>query len=407
MVQPRTRPAWWGTVILFLVHGIVNGTWVSRIPAVKAELHLNDAVLGLTLLNAAFGAVCTIPVTGSLISRFGSKRVTSVSSVAFCLGVSLMGIAWNALSLAVALFIFGAIAAAMDVSMNAQGVEVEKAMARPTMSRFHAMFSLGAMGGAAIGGWVAGQDIAPLTHFLLGGFASLIAVLVAIPLLLETDARPAPEEAREHRLPLRSLPGVLIALSAIGFCVLLSEGAMADWTAVYYRQTLHTGAGLAAEGYAVFSASMAVFRFIGDWVTAHLGPLRTVRTGCLVAAAGLVCTLSVHSPLLGFPGLAITGAGLSVIIPLVFGGGGRVPGINPGPGIATVTGIGYVGFIVGPPTIGFVSQMVTLRCALGIVVACCLVAAYLSRFMASLAPVTNLHTPSFPGTRIHALEPPA
>jgi hypothetical protein len=260
------------------------------------------------------------------------------------------------------------------------------------------------MSGAAIGGWVAARDIAPLAHFVIGALANLVAILGAIPLLLETRAHLEP---REHRLPLRSLPAVLAALSAIGFCILLSEGAMADWTAVYYRQTLHTGAGLAAEGYAVFSAAMATFRFIGDWITMHLGPFRTVRAGCLVAATGLAWTLSIHSPLLGLPGLAITGAGLSVIIPLVFGGGGRVPGINPGPGIATVTGIGYIGFIVGPPTIGFVSQMITLRYALGIVVACCLLAAYLSRFMASLTPATTQHSPSAPRTQVHVLKPPA
>jgi hypothetical protein len=223
---------------------------------------------------------------------------------------------------------------------------------------------------------------------------------VAIPLLLETHAH---RTAREHRLPLRNVPAVLVALSAIGFCILLSEGAMADWTAVYYRQILHTGAGIAAEGYAVFSAAMATFRFVGDWITAQLGPFHTVRAGCLVAAIGLLWTLSIHVPAWGLPGLAITGAGLSVIIPLVFGGGGRVPGVNPGPGIATVTGVGYVGFIVGPPTIGFVSQIVTLRYALGIVVACCLMAAYLSRFMAKLQPASPSHIPSSPDTRLHAL----
>ncbi len=215
---------------------------------------------------------------------------------------------------------------------------------------------------------------------------NLIAILIAIPLLLEAHVQLA---GREHRLPLREIPAALIALSAIGFCILLSEGAMADWTAVYYRQVLLTGPGIAAEGYAVFSAAMAIFRFFGDWITARLGPFHTVRAGCIVAAVGLLWTLSVRNPAWGLPGLAITGAGLSVIIPLVFGGGGRVPGVNPGPGIATVTGIGYVGFIVGPPTIGFVSQAITLRYALGIVVACCLIAAYLSRFMATLAPASH------------------
>jgi MFS family permease len=399
-MMPRVRSAWWGTVILFLVHGFVVGSWVSRIPSAKSELHLNNAVLGLTLLTSAFGALCTIPITGSLISRYGSKRVTSISSIAFCSTVSLMGLAWNALTLALALFIFGGIAAAMDVSMNAQGVEVEKALGKPTMSRFHAMFSFGAMAGAGIGGWVAARNVAPVVHFSVAGAVNLVAIFAAIPLLLETHAHLS---VREHRLPLRNVPAVLVALSTIGFCILLSEGAMADWTAVYYRQVLHTGAGIAAEGYAVFSAAMATFRFIGDWITARLGPLHTVRAGCLVAAMGLLWTLSIQSPIWGLLGLAITGAGLSVIIPLVFGGGGRVPGVNPGPGIATVTGIGYVGFIVGPPTIGFVSQIITLRYALGIVVACCLTAAYLSRFMASLNPASAPHTPSSPDIQLHAL----
>ena len=399
-MTPRTRPAWWGTVILFLTHGLIVGTWVSRIPAIKAALHLNNAVLGVTLLSSAFGAICTIPVTGTLISRFGSKRVTSISSLAFCLAVSLMGIAWSALTLAFALFIFGGFAAAMDVSMNAQGVEVEKEMGKPTMSRFHAMFSFGAMAGAGIGGWIAERNIAPIVHFLSSGFINLAAVVVAIPLLLKPRGQTG---ARQHRLPLRNIPAALIALSAIGFCILLSEGAMADWTAVYYRQVLHTGPGIAAEGYAVFSAAMATFRFFGDWITHRFGPFHTVRAGCIVAGTGLLWTLSIHIPEWGLPGLAITGAGLSVIIPLVFGGGGRVPGVNPGPGIATVTGIGYVGFIVGPPTIGFVSQIVTLRYALGIVVACCLTAAYLSRFMANLSPASTLHSLSSRDIQLHEL----
>lgn len=159
---------------------------------------------------------------------------------------------------------------------------------------------------------------------------------------------------------------------------------MSDWTAVYMKQVLNAGQGRAAAGYAVFSAAMAIFRFLGDIVTARFGPYRTVRSACLIASGGLIWALSVHSAAWALPGFALTGAGLSVIIPLVFGSGGRVESINPGAGIATVTGLGYIGFIVGPPAIGFASQAVTLRYALGIVVACCLFAAFLSRYMASL-----------------------
>jgi MFS family permease len=189
---------------------------------------------------------------------------------------------------------------------------------------------------------------------------------------------------QQHRLPFRQIPRVLLALSAIGFCILLAEGAIADWTAVYLRQILSAGPGAAAAGYSVFSGAMAGFRFLGDFITERLGPLRTVRGGCLVAAAGLLSALIAPTPAWSMPGWAATGAGLSVIIPLVFGSGGRVPSVSPGPGIATVTGIGYVGFIVGPPSIGFASQIVTLRYALGIVVVCCLTASMLAGFMREL-----------------------
>jgi len=376
--------AWWGTVVLFLAHGLVVATWVSRIPAVKAALGLNDAVLGLALLGMAIGAVCTIPLAGWLIGRFGSKRVSTGAAILFCCALVLPSLAFNALSLAAALLVFGATAAAMDVSMNAQGVEVEKSHGTPTMSRFHGMFSLGGMVGAGIGGLVADWGIGPLPHFAASAVINLVAVLLASRLLLDTQERRVP---KAHRVPLNRIPRVLFALSAIGFCILLSEGAMADWTALYLKQVLNAGAGTAAAGYAVFSAAMAIFRFLGDLITARLGPMRTVCSGSLIAAAGLLWALTVNSPDWALPGFAATGAGFSVIIPLVFGSGGRVESINPGAGIATVTGIGYIGFIVGPPTIGFASQLFTLRYALGVVVACCLITALLSRYMRALKPV--------------------
>jgi len=390
-VPDRRRQAWWGTSALFLVHGLIVSTWVSRIPAIQSGLHLANGVLGLTLLASALGAVSTIPIAGWSVTRYGSKKVTTVASIAFCLSILLPALATNAVSLACTLFVWGALAAAMDVSMNAQGVEVEKAMGNPTMSRFHGMFSLGGMLGAGAGGMVAARGIATLPHFAISGLANALAVVAIAGLLLDTHVAPA---GTEHRLPFRKIPPVLLALSAIGFCILLAEGAIADWTAVYLRQVLHAGPGTAAAGYAVFSAAMAIFRFLGDAVTARLGPLRTLRAGSLVAAAGLLTALCAFSASWSLPGFALAGAGFSVIIPLVFGSGGRVEGISPGAGIATVTGIGYAGFIVGPPAIGFASQLVTLRYALGIVVACCLISALLAKSVERLA-----HSPSSPDSQ--------
>lgn len=381
-------------MVLFLVHGIVVATWVSRIPAVQTALALNNGILGLTLLSGAVGAVATIPLAGWSVTRFGSRTVSAASSIAFCLALVLPSLAVNALSLSAALLVYGAIAAAMDVSMNAHGVEVEKAMRSPTMSRFHGMFSLGGMAGAGIGGLAAARGVAPNLHFATAALVCLVAVVFVRPMLLDTHEH---TPAIRHRLPLTKIPRVLLALSAIGFCILLSEGAMADWTAVYFKQVLRAGSGTAAAGYAVFSAAMAVFRLLGDLITSRLGPLRTVRAGSIVAGCGLFSALCMKAPAFAMPGFAAAGAGFSVIIPLVFGSGGRVETVSPGAGIATVTGIGYIGFLVGPPVIGFLSQLFTLRYALGVVVACCLVSALLSGSLGRLhgavatEPVPELH----------------
>src|SRR5450755_3168744 len=159
------RAAWWATVAFFLLHGLIVATWVSRIPAVQIALKLSNGVLGSTLLCSALGAAVIIPISGVLINRYGSKRVTAISACAFSAALILPALATNAVLLGAALFVFGGTAAAMDVSMNAQGVEVEKKLRRPTMSRFHGMFSLGAMIGAGIGGFVAAHGIGTLGHF--------------------------------------------------------------------------------------------------------------------------------------------------------------------------------------------------------------------------------------------------
>lgn len=367
---------WWAVVARFLVHGLIVSTWVSRIPAIKDSLHLNNGVLGIALLGAAVGSLAAIPVCGYLVNRYGSRRIADWSAVGFCISLAFPALAVNAVTLFLALVAFGMMAGANDVSMNAQGVSVEHLVGTPTMSRFHAMFSIGGMAGAATGGAIAARHVSPLVHLSVAGIVLLAATAATAPLMLDLHDPEAIEKS--HGLPIRSIPPVLLAICAIGFCILVAEGAMADWTAVYLKQVLGAGPGIAAAGYAVFSAGMALFRLLGDAITVRLGHGRTVRTGALVAALGLAFALSMPSPYWALPGFAATGAGLSVIIPLVFASGGRIPGVSRGAGIATVTGLGYLGFLFGPPAIGLLSQISSLRYALWLIVALALLSAGLA-----------------------------
>lgn len=374
--------AWWAVVSRFLLHGLIVSAWVSRIPAIQTDLHLSNASLGFCLLGTAVGSILAVPITGWMIGRLGSKRVTTWSTFGFCLALVAPTLAVSAGSLFAALTLYGAMAGANDVSINSQGVAVERALGTPTMSRFHGMFSIGGMLGATAGSILAGFDVTPRLHLGLAAALFLVLSVSTAPWLLDADKRkpssrpnrtPQPESSSWFGLP--RIPGVLITLTIVGFCMFLSEGAMADWTAVYLKQTLAAGAGLAAAGYAVFSAGMAIFRLAGDRVTKHLGPVNTVRTGALLAAGGLTLALLAQSAALALVGFGLTGAGFSVIVPLVFGAGGRLSGVPKGAGIALVSGSGYIGFLFGPPLIGLLAQHSSLRTALFVIVGLSLLAA--------------------------------
>lgn len=357
--------AFWGVMACFLVHGLVVSTWVSRIASVKAALHLGDGALGLALLGTAIGSVTAIPLCGALVVRRGSRNIARWTAAGFCLSLLTIPLAYDTATLFAALLFYGAMAGANDVAMNAQAVATEKLLGTPTISRFHAMFSIGGIAGAAAGAFIVGRGVSSGAHLVWSAALFLAFVLAATPLLADTHDRNA---ARSGRLSLRRVPLALYALCAIGFCIFLSEGAIADWTGVYLKQVLGASAGLAPVGYAVFSAAMAVFRLSGDAITLRIGRAATIRYGGAIAAAGLSFALLVHSPYWALAGFAAAGAGFSSIIPLVFAAGGRIPQISEGAGVATVSGLGYLGFLVGPPAIGFVSEVTSLRVGLCLLV---------------------------------------
>lgn len=347
----------------FFINGVVFASWAARIPAVQQRLALTTGELGGVLLGMALGALVAMPTTGWLMTRFGSRSVTRVSALSLCAALVLPALASGRLSLVLALVVLGLTNGATDVAMNAQAAELERAYRRPIMSSFHALFSFGGMAGAGAGGVMAHFGVKPLAH--LSGVALLagVAALVASRRLL------ADEHLIISKEPVLARPGrSLLGLGVIAFCVLLGEGAMADWSAVYLHQTLQTDAGVAAGGYAAFSLAMAAGRLTGDRLTTGLGPVTMLRLGGSLAALGLGMSLIVNQVVLVIFGFALVGAGFSTIVPLVFSAAGRSRGMSPGAAIAAVSTVGYFGLLVGPPLIGFAADWLTLRGALGVVV---------------------------------------
>ncbi|MEU7869248.1 MFS transporter [Dactylosporangium sp. NPDC049140] len=346
--------------LLFLLFGGALGAWTARVPAIKHGLGLDDWRLSVALLGLAAGAIAGQLGAGRLVDRFGSVRVAGPT--ALLEGVLLLPAAYapSLALLTVALLVFGVNHGILNVSMNANALGLQRAYGRPIISSFHAVYSIGGFAGAALGGLCAHLGWSPRGTFLLVG--ALTVALAAWALRWIAPEPPAPETAAA---PTGRLDGVYL-LGALAFCALVGEGAAADWSAVYLRDNLGGTAGFAAAGYAAFAIAMTAGRLVGDRLTVLLGPVRLVRLGGLVAAAGLGAALLVDDRYTGVVGFAGLGAGLSCVAPQVFSAAtARNPG-QPARALSVAVSMGYAGFLAGPVLIGAATRAVPLPVALAL-----------------------------------------
>jgi MFS family permease len=319
-------------------------------------------LLGTVLLATAAGAFAGMVAASRLINRYGSASVTRFSTLLLCGCFLLPALAPNAPALAAALFVYGAASGLMDVAMNTEAVVVETSFARPVMVTFHAMYSFGAMVGALVGSAAAARGLAPSVHLASVG-AAMAALSVPVCRGMLAAAGPEVLQTGFNRELLRPL----LALGFLAFCILLGEGAMADWSAIYLRQ--FAGPGVAPLGLAVFSLAMGFGRLCGDWLRRNVGAVATVRYGGLTATAGLTAALIIGGVPATLAGFGCMGLGFAAIYPILCSVGGSRAGDKPQAGIAVVSGTGYLGFLVGPPLIGWFAQAASLRVALLLVAA--------------------------------------
>jgi MFS family permease len=391
VASPPPQLARWSTCLLFFLNGTIIATWATRIPAVQTKLMLSTGELGIALLGTAVGALAAMNLSGYLAARFGSRSVTVIAAMCLCLIFPLLALAPTLPLLVGTLVLFGASNGSMDVAMNAQAVAVERHYGRPILNSFHACYSLGGLVGALAGGLVAAHSIAPLPHFLsVALFCAILTLAVARSLL------PSKADAQGTAVAFARPSRAILALGLVAFCVVLGEGAMADWSAIYLNGTLRTGAGLAAAGFAAFSVVMAMGRGVGDQLTARLGPTTMMQLGGLVAAVGLTLALVVPWIPLALLGFGLVGAGFSVVFPLTLSAAGRTSKQAAGTAIAAVATCGYVGFLIGPPVIGFIADALSLRIALGVVVLLSLCAAVCARTVGDHKPASNSQVVEIP-----------
>jgi len=379
MVAQRATAARIAVSAVFFLHGLVSGMWASRISAVQEHLQLGVGALGLALLGAGLGGVLALLPTGALIARHGSRTVAAWAALPAGAAFALLALAINGPTLFGALLLFGAGLGALDIAMNAQGAALEQRRGTPIMSSLHGLWSVGGMSGAAAGAFLAGLGMSVQVHFLA------VAPLLVLALLLATRPFVAGDEVRGgNRSGGFAWPrGRLLALAAVVFCAVGTEGAMLDWGAVYLRRMLDASEGTAASAAAFFSAAMAVGRLGGDQITARLPAPAVARSCAAVAALGIGGIILAPIPAVVLGSLVAVGLGLALLVPLTFGAAGRSTDIPAGTAIAAVATVGYAAFLVGPPTIGLVAEHVTLRGAFVLLLALMAITAILAPAIAA------------------------
>lgn len=346
--------------VLFAFNGFLFGTLYSRMPALRDGLELSNGQLGLALLAVTLSLVVTAAPAGALVTRFGSRPVVLTGAVIAAAGLVLIGVAPTLATFAVALAIYGAGAALIDIPMNIAGIVVEQNSGKRIFGSLHAGFSFGALAGTLIAAAAAAAGLAPDAHFALAVLLGLAAIAAG--------ARAIPDGAGAERGALFARPSRALALVGfVAFCCLFAEGSISDWGAIFLHDEHATSEALAAAGLGVMSVTLGLGRLATDPLSERYGSQLLIRVGGLIAAAAMIFVLVAPSPGLVIAGLLVLGIGLAPVFPMTL----RAAGAH-GPAMAVATGSGYAGLMAGPPLIGGLAEVSSLSTALIVIVVCCI-----------------------------------
>lgn len=362
-----------GTIFIFLVCGIALASWAPMVPFAKSRLQLNDAELGSLLLFLGIGAILSMPLTGLLIRKFGSRNIMITASLVLGMILPCLILVNSIPLMALALFVFGAGIGTVDVSVNSHALAVQKLYGKHIMSSFHGMFSVGGLIGSLGLGFLIKMGLnevwASVCVGLLLIFISLYHYRTLLThsdeLLLEEKNNPTIESSSNGQANVW-LNKQVIFLGIMCFILFLAEGAVLDWGALYLREELQISIEMAGMGFAVFSVAMAIMRLTGDRLIEKFQSEKIVMIGTLIGASGfflIVLMPSVYTALLGF---VLIGLGVANVIPLLFTKGAEIPGLPSYKSLPAITTLGYAGQLIGPAFLGFVAFQTSLPIALGL-----------------------------------------
>ena len=412
-----------GSAIFFFISGFGYSTWASRIPNIKLQLHLNEAQLGTVLFALPIGLMCTMPITSRLLTHYSSRAIMLFGSIFLSVILILIGLTNTMWQLIAMLFCFGSARNLMTLSINTQGVAVQALYSKSIMATFHGIWSLAGFAGAAVGLLMVYFNIAPTWHFLLVSIALTIMSLYFIkdtlyqkPLPITRESFFSPSEKfllkfilicsaciliyrlllfdlaliyrlffliillllaaryfiwrrrNKTRQPLFLLPDkYLLKFSLVCFACMACENTMYDWSALYFQKEVHTEKTIATAAFVIYLVAMTTGRFFGDKIVTRMGIKTVLKFSGLFIFSGLMLAVLLPYLIPAVIGFILIGFGVSCIVPMIFSLAGKSKNMSSSSALASISTIGYLGFLFVPPFVGFIAQNTNLRWSFGII----------------------------------------
>jgi MFS family permease len=342
--------------VFFFASGFGFSTWASRIPDIQQHLKLNEAQLGWVLFAMPAGLMATLPFTGLLLSRYNGRYVMLAGAVVFNLMLTMIGLVSATWQLCLLLFLFGSSRNLFNISLNAQSIAVQRMYSKSIITTFHGIWSIAGFGGAALGALMVAMNQQPFTHFVV--VALLLTALLLVFFKFTPDQHP---EAHE-RQPLFTLPNrSLVKYGLISFATMACEGTMFDWSGIYFKKAVHAPEELVTLGFALYMVAMTLGRLTGDRIVGFFGIQKVLQYSGLLIFTGLTIAIIFPYYITASIGFIMVGFGVSCVIPLVYSLAGKSKILGSGPAIAAVASIGYLGFLLVPPIVGFIAESFNLR----------------------------------------------
>lgn len=345
---------------LYFCTGICFSSWASRIPDIKTTLGLGDAAWGTILLMIPIGQVCGMTISGLVISKVGSKRIFPIALIGYVLALLFIGLSSTEYSLIISLIVFGFFGNFCNISVNTQAVTVEAVYNKPIMASFHGGWSLAGLTGASIGLLMASLQLLPVYHFCIIGALVIITLIINRPYLqpdIKKEKDPADAAAKKKNKP----ETFLFLLGIVAFCGMAAEGAMSDWSGLYLIDVVGTPKHLAPIGLAAYMVTMASGRFLIDKATLRWGRRRVVQVGGILIATGLFTAVAFPHFITVIIAFMIIGFGTAGIVPTIYSIAGQRTRISTSIALTIVSSVSFLGFLMGPPLIGYIASVTNLR----------------------------------------------